>query len=155
MKNCLNLSFHLLAFPLCFHNRKALIIFLYTLSHVDKILLFIFASSRKEIATLSATTRALQSTKRKEEENIFPPLARLSFTFHLLLSSSVEEERERGRKKIRIVTKETHQYGCFRACLMLNDWCTSYTERHRKLARGNNNKNLLTADTFSVHGTNA
>lgn len=66
------------------------------------------------------------------------------FPIHSLTTS--ERVRERGKRIFRIVTKETHQYGCFRACLMLNDCCTSYTDGERK----QHSKNLLTADTFSV-----
>jgi hypothetical protein len=52
----------------------------------------------------------------------------MNFSSTRLLAS--EKSGRRGEKLFRIVTKETHQYGCFRACLMLNDWYTSY-ERHR------------------------
>lgn len=69
-------------------------------------------SSRRKLQCYQRS-EASESTEKRTEENSFS-----------LRGASKEE-----KKIFRIVTKETHQYGCFRACLMLNDWRTSYTAR--------------------------
>lgn len=102
-----------------------------------------------------STERVYFSCSQQRKKKIIFTLKKENILLQFYFSSirSLVEERKRGEKIFRIVTKETHQYGCFRACLMLNDWYTSYTKGIGTWATGKQQKSIDCRHIF-VYGTN-